>query len=148
MRPMGVDWIGFASLADAVSRNGGFILTEPSIGKWLYPPAFPTFAAWIQGNPLDGVFLLGVISFVALLLGIAAVGEKMGCGHWTIMAMLLAPALFAKNLDSGFPTVASQLGLVMILLMFGEKLKWEIVAFTTVIAVSYTHLTLPTNGCG
>ena len=140
MRPMGVDWIGFASLADAVSRNGGFILTEPSIGKWLYPPAFPTFAAWIQGNSLDGVFLLGVISFVALLLGIAAVGEKMGCGHWTIMAMLLAPALFAKNLDSGFPTVASQLGLVMILLMFGEKLRWEIVAFTTVI-VAMIHPT-------
>lgn len=140
MRPMGVDWIGFASLADAVSRNGGFILTEPSAGKWLYPPAFPTFAAWIQGNSLDGVFLLGVISFVALLLGIAAVGEKMGCGHWTIMAMLLAPALFAKNLDSGFPTVASQLGLVMILLMFGEKIRWEIVAFTT-ITVAMIHPT-------
>ena len=104
------------------------------------PPAFPTFAAWIQGNSLDGVFLLGVISFVALLLGIAAVGEKMGCGHWTIMAMLLAPALFAKNLDSGFPTVASQLGLVMILLMFGKKLRWEIVAFTTVI-VAMIHPT-------
>ena len=140
MRPRGVDWIGFASLADAVSRNGGFILTEPSAGKWLYPPAFPTFAAWIQGNSLDGVFLLGVISFVALLLGIAAVGEKMGCGHWTIMAMLLAPALFAKNLDSGFPTVASQLGLVMILLMFGEKIRWEIVAFTT-ITVAMIHPT-------
>ena len=140
MRPMGVDWIGFASLADAVSRNGGFILTEPSAGKWLYPPAFPTFAAWIQGNSLDGVFLLGVISFVALLLGIAADGEKMGCGHWTIMAMLLAPAQFAKNLDSGFPTVASQLGLVMILLMFGEKIRWEIVAFTT-ITVAMIHPT-------
>ena len=37
---------------------------------------------------------------------IAAVGEKMGCGHWTIMSVL-APALFAKNLDSGYPTVKS-----------------------------------------
>ena len=140
MRPMGVDWIGFASLADAVSRNGGFILSEPSIGKWLYPPAFPTLAAWLPGSPLDGIFWLGVMSFVALLLGIAAVGEKMGCGHWTIMAMLLAPALFAKNLDSGYPTVASQLGLVVILLMFGQKLRWEIVAITTVI-VAMIHPT-------
>ena len=140
MRPMGVDWIGFASLADAVSRNGGFILSEPSVGKWLYPPAFPTLAAWLPGSSLDGVFYLGVMSFVALLLGIAAVGEKMGCGHWTIMAMLLAPALFAKNLDSGYPTVASQLGLVVILLMFGEKLGWEIVAITTVI-VAMIHPT-------
>ena len=140
MRPMGVDWIGFASLADAVSRNGGFILSEPSVGKWLYPPAFPTLAAWLPGSSLDGVFWLGVMSFVALLLGIAAVGEKMGCGHWTIMAMLLAPALFAKNLDSGYPTVASQLGIVVILLMFGEKLRWEIVAITTVI-VAMIHPT-------
>ncbi|MGB0201591.1 MAG: hypothetical protein ACPF9L_02325 [Candidatus Poseidoniaceae archaeon] len=140
MRPMGVDWIGFASLADAVSRNGGFILSEPSVGKWLYPPAFPTLAAWLPGSSLDGVFWLGVLSFVALLLGIAAVGEKMGCGHWTIMAMLLAPALFAKNLDSGYPTVASQLGLVVILLMFGEKLRWEIVAITTV-TVAMIHPT-------
>ncbi|GIR66836.1 MAG: hypothetical protein CM15mP71_0620 [Candidatus Poseidoniales archaeon] len=140
MRPMGVDWIGFASLADAVSRNGGFILSEPSVGKWLYPPAFPTLAAWLPGSSLDGVFWLGVLSFVALLLGIAAVGEKMGCGHWTIMSMLLAPALFAKNLDSGYPTVASQLGLVVILLMFGEKLRWEVIAITTVI-VAMIHPT-------
>ncbi len=140
MRPMGVDWIGFASLTDAFSRNGGFILSEPSVGKWLYPPAFPTLAAWLPGSSLDSVFWLGVMSFVALLLGIAAVGEKMGCGHWTIMAMLLGPALFAKNLDSGYPTVASQLGLVVILLMFGEKLNWLIVAFTTVI-VAMIHPT-------
>ena len=54
--------------------------------------------------------------------------------------MLLAPALFAKNLDSGFPTVASQLGLVVILMMFGEKLRWEIVAITAVI-VAMIHPT-------
>ena len=64
----------------------------------------------------------------------------MGCGHWTIMSMLLAPALFAKNLDSGYPTVASQLGLVVILLMFGEKLRWEVIAITTVI-VAMIHPT-------
>ena len=140
MRPMGVDWIGFASLTDSISRTGGFILSEPSIGEWIYPPAFPMLAAWLGGSAHLSVFWLGVMCFVALLLGIAAVGEKMGCGHWTIMAMLLAPALFAKNLDSGFPTVASQLGLVVILMMFGEKLRWEIVAVTAVI-VAMIHPT-------
>lgn len=140
MRPMGVDWIGFASLTDAVSRNGGFILSDPSIGEWLYPPAFPTLAAWLGEAPHASVFWLGTMCFVALLLGIAALGEKMGCGHWTIMAMLLAPALFAKNLDSGYPTVASQLGLIVVLMMFGDKLRWEIVAITALI-VAMIHPT-------
>ena len=57
MRPMGVDWIGFASLADSISRTGGFNLTEPSIGEWLYPPAFPMLAAWLGGSPQISVFL-------------------------------------------------------------------------------------------
>lgn len=140
MRPMGVDWIGFASLADAVSRTGGFILSDPSVGEWLYPPAFPTLAAWLGGESHVNVFWLGTMSFFALLLGIAAVGEKMGCSHWTIMAMLLAPALFAKNLDSGYPTVASQLGLVVMLLMFGEKLRWDLVTATALI-VAMIHPT-------
>ncbi len=140
MRPMGVDWIGFASLADSISRTGGFILAEPSIGEWLYPPAFPMLAAWLGTTSYLGVFWLGVMCFVALLLGIAAVGEKMGCGHWTIMAMLLAPALFAKNLDSGFPTVASQLGLIVILMTFGERLRWNLIAITALI-VAMIHPT-------
>ena len=113
---MGVDWIGFASLADAISRNGDFSLSEPSVGVWIYPPAFPMLAAWLGGSSSDAVFFLGTMCFVALLMGIAAIGERLNCGHWTIMAMLLAPALFAKNLDSGYPTVASQLGLVVCLL--------------------------------
>ena len=140
MRPMGVDWIGFASLADSISRTGGFNLTEPSIGEWLYPPAFPMLAAWLGGSPQISVFWLGTMCFLALLLGIAAIGEKMGCGHWTIMAMLLAPALFAKNLDSGYPTVASQLGLIVILLMFNQRLKWELVAITALV-VAMIHPT-------
>lgn len=140
LRPMGVDWIGFASLADSASKTGEFALSNPSIGSWIYPPAFPMFAAWLGGPPHLAIFWLGTICFTALLLGIAAIGEKMNCGHWTIMAMLLAPALFAKNLDSGFPTVASQLGLIVILTMFGSKIKWELVAITAVI-VAMIHPT-------
>ena len=140
MRPMGVDWIGFASLADSISNTGGFVLRDPSIGEWLYPPAFPMLAAWLGGSSHLSVFWLGTMCFVALLLGIAAIGEKMGCGHWTIMAMLLAPALFAKNLDSGYPTVASQLGLIVILMMFGQKMKWNLIAITALI-VAMIHPT-------
>ena len=140
MRPMGVDWVGFASLADAASKTGGFSLSHPSTGVWIYPPAFPMLAAWIGGPPHDAVFLLGTLCFVSLLMGIAAVGEKLNCGHWTIMAMLLAPALFAKNLDSGYPTVASQLGLIVILMMFGKKLQWGVIA-TTALVVAMIHPT-------
>ena len=140
MRPMGVDWIGFASLADAISRNGDFSLSEPSVGVWIYPPAFPMLAAWLGGPSSDAVFLLGTMCFVALLMGIAAIGERLNCGHWTIMAMLLAPALFAKNLDSGYPTVASQLGLVVILTMFGSKIRWSIVGITAFV-VAMIHPT-------
>jgi hypothetical protein len=139
-RPMGVDWVGFASLADAASKTGGFSLSHPSIGVWIYPPAFPMLAAWMGGSVVDAVFLLGTLCFVSLLMGVAAVGEKLNCGHWTIMAMLLAPALFAKNLDSGYPTVASQLGLVVILVMFGERLHWGIIA-TTALVVAMIHPT-------
>ena len=140
MRPMGVDWIGFASLADAISRNGDFSLSEPSVGVWIYPPAFPMLAAWLGGSSSNAVFFLGTMCFVALLMGIAAIGERLNCGHWTIMAMLLAPALFAKNLDSGYPTVASQLGLVVILTMFGSKIRWSIVGITAFV-VAMIHPT-------
>lgn len=140
MRPMGVDWVGFASLADAISRNGDFSLSQPSEGFWIYPPAFPMLAAWLGGSPATAVFILGTICFTSLLMGIAAIGEKLNCGHWTIMAMLLAPALFAKNLDSGYPTVASQLGLVVILTMFGDKIRWGTAAITGLV-VAMIHPT-------
>ena len=74
--PMGVDWVGFSALADSITRTGGFTLAEPSIGSWVYPPAFPMFAAWMGGPSNMAVFLLGTICFSALLLGVAAVGEK------------------------------------------------------------------------
>ena len=140
LKPMGVDWIGFSTLTDSLSKTGGFNLSYPSIGEWIYPPAFPTFAAWLGGESYLAVFWLGTICFASLLLGIAAVGEKLGCGHWTIMAMLMAPALFAKNLDSGYPTVTSQLGIIVMLLLLGNKIRWEIVTITTVF-VALIHPT-------
>ena len=130
--PMGVDWIGFTFLAESYANYSSFTISSPSSGYWLYPPAFPVLAAWLGGEIYLSVFILGVLSFVALLLGIAAIGDKLGCGHWTILAMLLAPALFAKNLDSGFPTVASQLGLIVMLLIHQERLRWGVISITAV----------------
>ncbi|MEL0100402.1 MAG: hypothetical protein VW862_01710 [Euryarchaeota archaeon] len=138
--PMGVDWIGFTFLAESYAQYSSFTISNPSSGYWLYPPAFPVLAAWLGGEIYLSVFILGVFSFVALLLGIAAIGDKLGCGHWTILAILLAPALFAKNLDSGFPTVASQLGLVVLLLIHKERLRWGIISITA-ISVMMIHPT-------
>lgn len=138
-RPMGVDWLGFSTLVDSLSA-GSFVLSSPSAGEWIYPPAFPMLAAWMGGESYLAVFWLGTICFASLLLGISAIGDKLGCGHWTIMAMLLAPALFAKTLDSGYPTVASQLGLIVALTMFGQRIRWEVVAITAVF-VAMIHPT-------
>ena len=101
--PMGVDWIGFTSLAESFAAYDSFNISEPSKGNWIYPPAFPVLAAWMGGEIYVSVFILGVFCFASLLLGIAAVGEKLGFGHWPIMAMLLAPALFAKKFGLRFP---------------------------------------------
>ena len=138
-RPMGVDWVGFSVLTDSVS-SGSFRLEHPSIGNWVYPPAFPTLAAWLDGDAYETIFYLGTVCFASLLLGIAAIGDKLGCSHWVIMSMMLAPALFAKNLDSGYPTIASQLGIVVVLTMFGHRLNWNILGFT-IVFVSLIHPT-------
>ena len=138
-RPMGVDWVGFSVLTGSISTDG-FALNYPSVGEWIYPPAFPMLAAWLGGETYTAIFHLGTICFVSLILGIAAFGDKLGCSHWIIMSMMLAPALFAKNLDSGYPTVASQMGLVVVLAMFGDKIRWGFVGFT-VVSVSLIHPT-------
>ena len=143
-RPMGVDWIGFSAITNSILQTGGMILPSPSIGEWIYPPAFPMLAAWqssISGafTP-ESVFSLGHLSFAALLLAISAIGDKMGLSHWLIMSMLLAPALFAKTLDSGYPTVASQLGIIIGLLMINQKINWTLVLFTA-ITIAMIHPT-------
>ena len=97
-------------------------------------------AAWLDGDAYETIFYLGTVCFASLLLGIAAIGDKLGCSHWVIMSMMLAPALFAKNLDSGYPTIASQLGIVVVLTMFGHRLNWNILGFT-IVFVSVIHPT-------
>ena len=120
-RPMGVDWIGFSALADSLLRNGSFILPEPSTGWWTYPPSFPMLAAWTSHHTgvssADAVMGVGQFTFAALLLGIAGASDRHGAGTHTLIAMGLAAGLFAKAYDSGWPTISSQLGLVVGLLI-------------------------------
>ncbi len=119
--PHGVDWIGFATLTHRFAEVGQFTLPSPSQGYWTYPPAFPAVAAFCEQSlgigPDVAVHILGRISLLVLLLGIAGVSDRWGSGVQTLIAMGLAAGIFAKSFDSGWPTVSSQLGLVLGLLV-------------------------------
>jgi len=120
-RPMGVDWLGFATLSHRLAETGSLMLPEPNVGRWTYPPAFPALAAFLEQvtgmSPSDSVHLLGQLSLLAVLWGVAGAADRWGASATTLLALCLAPALFAKAFDSGYPTVASQLGLVLGLLV-------------------------------
>ena len=120
-RPMGVDWLGFATLSHRLAETGSLMLPEPNVGRWTYPPAFPALAAFLEQvtglSPSDCVHLLGQLSLLAILWGVAGAADRWGASATTLLTLCLAPALFAKAFDSGYPTVASQLGLVLGLLV-------------------------------
>ena len=120
-RPMGVDWLGFATLSHRLAETGSLMLPEPNVGQWTYPPGFPALAAFLEQamglSPSDCVHLLGQLTLLAVLWGVAGAADRWGASATTLLALCLAPALFAKAFDSGYPTVASQLGLVLGLLV-------------------------------
>ena len=120
-RPMGVDWLGFATLSHRLAETGSLMLPEPNVGRWTYPPGFPALAAFLEQatglSPSDCVHLLGQLTLLAILWGVAGAADRWGASATTLLALCLAPALFAKSFDSGYPTVASQLGLVLGLLV-------------------------------
>tara|TARA_B100001093_G_scaffold177219_1_gene169899 strand:+ start:55876 stop:58260 length:2385 start_codon:yes stop_codon:yes gene_type:complete len=119
--PFGVDWIGFSMLTGQIASLGTLALPGTNSGFWTYPPALPSVAAWIQltlnVSPARAVFVLGHYSLFALVLGIGGAMDRHGSGPHGILAMGLGIGLFAKVFDSGYPTVASQLGLVVGLLV-------------------------------
>ena len=120
-RPQGVDWLGFATLSHRLAESGNLALPAPSVGAWSYPPGFPATAALLEEvaglAPADAVHLLGHLCLFAVLWGVAGAADRWGAAAETLLALALAPALFAKAFDSGYPTVASQLGLVLGLLV-------------------------------
>ena len=119
--PFGVDWIGFSTLTHQISSVGDLSLSGTNTGFWTYPPGFPSLAAWMQESlnlaPSEAVFTLGHYTLAVLLLGIGGAMDRHGAGANGILAMALGAGLFAKTFDSGYPTVASQLGLVVGLLV-------------------------------
>ena len=124
--PNGVDWIGFATLSNRLATVGEFTLPAISSGSWTYPPAFPGVSALLQGigmTPADSIHLLGQLSLIALVLGIAGAADRWNASGVTLLALALGPALFVKAHDSGYPTVASQLGLVIGLLVLVRPLR-------------------------
>ena len=136
-RPFGVDWIGFSTLASNVGQTGTFQVQSPNAGLWTYPPAFPTVLAWIVGitdAPIEhAILVLGHFSMFALLLGVWGSMDRLGAGASSVLAMGASFALFAKVFDSGYPTVASQLGLIVGLLIvlrpLQQSLRYHITAF-------------------
>jgi len=136
-RPFGVDWIGFSTLASHVGQSGTFEVPSPNAGLWTYPPAFPTVLAWIvnvTGASIETAILIqGHLSLFALLLGIWGSMDRLGAGASSVLAMGASFALFAKVFDSGYPTVASQLGLVVGLMIvlrpIQQSLRYHIMAF-------------------
>ena len=119
--PFGVDWIGFAVLAGQIAENGNMILNGVNEGSWTYPPAFPALAGWLASSlgisSGKAVFLLGHYTLAVLIIGAAGAMDHHGAGGQFFVTMALGFGLFAKAYDSGYPTVASQLGLVVGLLV-------------------------------
>ncbi len=120
-RPMGVDWIGFSVLTDSLVSRGSLELPSPSQGYWTYPPALPSLSAWLATtlaiDAASSVMQVGQTAFLFLLLGLAGAGDRHGCGPQLLLAMGLGAGIFAKVHDSGWPTIASLLGLVVGLLI-------------------------------
>jgi hypothetical protein len=120
-RPMGVDWVGFSVLTDSLVSRGSLELPSPSQGYWTYPPALPSLSAWLATtlaiDAASSVMQVGQTAFLFLLLGLAGAGDRHGCGPQLLLAMGLGAGIFAKVHDSGWPTIASLLGLVVGLLI-------------------------------
>ena len=128
--PFGVDWIGFSMLAQQVAIEGNLSLSGTNEGFWTYPPAFPSLAAYIMEmtsvDAATAVFQLGHYSLFVLLLGLIGAFDRHGAGAYGMFGIGLGLGLFAKTFDSGYPSIASQLGLVVgILVLFRQTHQRE-----------------------
>ena len=65
--------------------------------------------------------ILGFYSLFAIVLGVFAVGEKYNAGIFCGLMMFLGVGLFAKSFDSGWPTIASQIPVLVGLLILQES---------------------------
>lgn len=123
--PYGVDWIGFSNVLVALNQSGTMGFTEPNSGVWIYPPAFISAAGMFSVIPnvheFQALMILGFYSLFAIVLGVFAVGEKYNAGIFCGLMMFLGVGLFAKSFDSGWPTIASQIPVLVGLLILQES---------------------------
>ena len=123
--PYGVDWIGFSNVLVALNQSGTMGFTEPNSGVWIYPPAFISAAGVFSVIPnvheFQALMILGFYSLFAIVLGVFAVGEKYNAGIFCGLMMFLGVGLFAKSFDSGWPTIASQIPVLVGLLILQES---------------------------
>ena len=81
----------------------------------------------------QAILILGHLSLFALFLGIWGSMDRLGAGASSVLAMGGSFALFAKVFDSGYPTVASQLGLIVGLMIvlrpLQQSMMYHILAF-------------------
>ncbi|MGB0265219.1 MAG: hypothetical protein ACPGAN_02940 [Candidatus Poseidoniaceae archaeon] len=122
--PYGVDWIGFSNILVALNQSGTMRFTEPNLGAWIYPPGFISAAGLLSIFPtideFQALMILGFYSLFAIVLGVFAVGEKYKAGIYCGLMMFLGVGLFAKSFDSGWPTIASQIPVLVGLLILQE----------------------------
>ena len=115
--PYGVDWIGFSTLSTMISSSGTLEYGAPNLGNWLYPPAFLSvcsFYSTILAIPeYELAFILGFYSLFCILLGIYSLFERERLGNLGGILAFLSLGLFAKTFDSGWPTIASFIPLLM-----------------------------------
>ncbi len=148
--PMGIDWVGFSTLSHALATTGEVNLPPPTVGRWTYPPAFPALSSVIENtlriSPIDATAALGHVSLICLIFGIAGAADRWGASTMTIASLALGAGIFAKTFDSGWPTIASQLGLVIGLVVLvrpsEERRKYHDFAYAfAVISVAVIHPT-------
>ena len=123
--PYGVDWIGFSNVLVALNQSGTMSFTEPNLGAWIYPPGFISAASLLSISPnmheFQALMILGFYSLFAVVLGVFAVGEKYNAGIFCGLMMFLGVGLFAKSFDSGWPTIASQIPVLVGLLILQDS---------------------------
>lgn len=123
--PYGVDWIGFSNILVSLNQSGTMSFTEPNSGAWIYPPGFISAAGLLSIFPniheFQALMILGFYSLFAIVLGVFAVGEKYNAGIFCGLMMFLGVGLFAKSFDSGWPTIASQIPVLVGLLILQES---------------------------
>ena len=123
--PYGVDWIGFSNILVALNQSGAMSFSEPNSGAWIYPTGFISAAGLLSIFPnideFQALMILGFYSLFGIVLGVFAVGEKYNAGIFCGLMMFLGVGLFAKSFDSGWPTIASQIPVLVGLLILQES---------------------------